>query len=120
LFPGITELFLTSILNTPQLKGVVLETFGAGNCMTETWFINLLKETILKGLHIINITQCIGGSVNMGQYETSSQLKEIGVISGKDMTTESAICKLMHTLGDESSSEEFKKKYETSLRGELS
>jgi L-asparaginase len=120
LFPGITKAFVKSILSTPKLKGVILETFGAGNCMTSMWFVDLLKETILKGIHIVNITQCIGGSVNMGQYETSSQLKEIGVVSGKNMTTESAICKLMHTLGDESSSEEFKKKYETSLRGELS
>ncbi|PKQ46825.1 asparaginase [Confluentibacter flavum] len=120
LFPGITEVFLKTILNTPQLKGVILETFGAGNCMTETWFINLLKEAILKGIYIINITQCIGGSVNMGQYETSSQLKEIGIISGRDMTTESAICKLMHMLEGGFSYEEFKTNYEMSLRGELS
>ncbi|WP_100613480.1 asparaginase [Confluentibacter citreus] len=120
LFPGITETFLKTILNTPHIKGVILETFGAGNCMTERWFIDLLKEAILKGIYIINITQCIAGSVNMGQYETSSQLKEIGVISGRDMTTESAICKLMHILSEGISYKEFKTKYEMSLHGELS
>ena len=119
IFPGITEAFLKTALNTLGLKGVILETFGAGNCMTDAWFINLLRETILKGIYVVNITQCIIGSVNMGHYETSSQLKEIGVISGKNMTTESAICKLMHILADDISYENFKLKYETSLRGEL-
>jgi L-asparaginase len=120
LFPGITEGFLGTALSTPQLKGVILETFGAGNCITEPWFINLLRETIAKGVHLVNITQCIGGSVNMGQYATSSQLKEIGVVSGKDMTTESAIGKLMFLLEKEISYKDFKNAYEMSLRGELS
>ncbi|MGE5944009.1 MAG: asparaginase [Flavobacteriales bacterium] len=120
LFPGISEILLKTILNTSGLQGVILETFGAGNCMTETWVMKLLKESILKGIYIINITQCIAGSVNMGHYETSAHLKEIGVLSGKDMTTESAICKLMHMLKDDMSYELFKTKYEMSLRGELS
>jgi L-asparaginase len=120
LFPGITEGFLRTALGTPQLKGVVLETFGAGNCSTESWFINLLKETISKGIYIVNITQCVGGSVNMGQYETSSLLKDIGVISGRDMTTEAAIVKLMLLLSNEISHKDFKIKYEMQLRGELS
>lgn len=120
LFPGITETFIRNLLNTPQLKGVILETYGAGNCMTDRWFIDVLKETILKGIHVVNITQCIGGSVNMGQYETSSQLKAIGIVSGKDMTTESAVCKLMCLLGNNIPYEKFKSKYEMSLRGELS
>jgi L-asparaginase len=119
LFPGITKTILGSILKTPELKGVILETFGSGNCSTEIWFINLLKETILKGIHIINVTQCISGRVNMGHYETSSQLKKIGVISGKNITTESAICKLMFMLKYDISNKKFKTVYESSLRGEM-
>ncbi|TDD76447.1 asparaginase [Flavobacterium caseinilyticum] len=119
MFPGINEVVLAAILSIPNLKGIILETYGAGNAPTEDWFINLLKEAINKGLHIINVTQCSAGSVNMGQYETSTALKEIGVISGKDITTEAAITKLMHLLGQETSGSEFKNAFETSLRGEM-
>ena len=119
LFPGITKTIIESIFNTPDLKAVILETYGAGNCTTESWFIDLLEEKISEGIHIINITQCSGGSVMMGQYETSNDLKRIGVISGKDITTESAIAKSMYLLGENISKEMFKSVYEMALRGEM-
>jgi L-asparaginase len=119
MFPGISEVVLAAILDIPNLKGIVLETYGAGNAPTEDWFISLLKKAINKGLHIINVTQCSAGSVSMGQYETSTSLKEIGVISGKDITTEAAITKLMYLLGQKITPNEFKKIFETSLRGEM-
>ncbi|QDO92994.1 asparaginase [Formosa sediminum] len=119
LYPGISQGILKSVFNTPGLKGVVLETYGSGNCTTEHWFYTILKSAISKGIHIINITQCSGGSVLMGQYETSEKLKAIGVISGKDITSEAAICKLMYLLGQHVSAKVFKTIYETSLRGEM-
>lgn len=119
MFPGINESVLSAIFSIPNLKGVVLETYGSGNAPTEEWFIQILKKAIKNGLYIVNVTQCSGGSVNMGQYETSTQLKKIGIISGKDITTEAAITKMMYLLGQNVASKVFKTIFETPLRGEM-
>ena len=120
IFPGISEVVVKSILCIPDLKGVILETFGAGNAPDSKWFIDLLKEAIKKNIPIINVTQCIGGSVLMGHYETSSVLKKIGIIDGRDITTESAIAKLKYLIGVNISFDNFRTVYETPLRGEMS
>ncbi|MFS4455934.1 asparaginase [Maribacter sp. 2304DJ31-5] len=119
LFPGIGEKVLYSVLNTEGLKALILETYGSGNAPTETWFLEAIKKAIKKGVHVINVTQCSGGSVIMGQYETSAQLKKIQVINGKDVTTEAAVTKAMYMLGAGISDKLFKTIFETPLRGEM-
>lgn len=119
LFPGISKNVLSSVLKTPDLKGIILETYGSGNAPSSEWFISELENAIKNNICVINVTQCSGGSVNMGLYETSTQLKNIGIVSGKDITSEAAITKLMYLLGQKVAPKVFKTIFETSLRGEM-
>ncbi len=118
--PGIPERMVCAMLEIPNVRGVLLETYGSGNTTTKPWFIESIKKTIKKGIPVINITQCISGSVQMGNYETSVALKKAGVIGGRDMTTEAALAKMMYLLGQQLGPKVFKSVFETSLRGELS
>ncbi|ULQ54957.1 type I asparaginase [Flavihumibacter rivuli] len=119
IFPGMTEPMVEAVLNTPDARAVILETFGSGNATTAPWFIDCLRRAIQRGLIIVNITQCDGGAVELGRYETSVQLKELGVLSGHDMTYEATLAKLMFLLGQSLSRKKIVELLETSLRGEL-
>jgi len=119
IFPGITENVVKSILGNPQIKGVVLESFGSGNIMKFDWFINCLKDAIQEGKIILNVSQCIGGQVEQGRYETSKSLNGIGVLSGGDITTEAAVTKLMFLLAQNLEVEDLKHHLTHSLVGEM-
>lgn len=119
IFPSIKESFVRHMLNAPELKGVILESYGSGNAPTSKWFLDCLKEAIDRGIVIFNVSQLIGGIVMHGRYETSKYLEDIGVISGSDITREAAITKLMFLLGSESNINDVKQKLKVSLCGEL-
>ena len=119
MFPGMDQGSVDHLFNYPAMKGLVIETYGSGNVTTADWFLGSLKKVVERGIPVINVTQCSGGSVTMGLYETSSALKKMGVISAKDCTTEASLAKLMYLLGQKISANSFKTIFETSLRGEM-
>jgi L-asparaginase len=118
LYPGISPKVVETILKA-DVRGVVMETFGAGNTTDEQWFTNMLKDAIDSGKVILDISQCKVGTVELGRYETSKQLKDIGVANGYDMTFESAVTKMMYLLGQIEDPKLVKELLETDLRGEL-
>ena len=119
LFPGINRRFIESVFNIEGLKGVVLETYGSGNTTTAEWFLDILEQAGKKNIIVLNVSQCSGGEVIMGRYETSRRLVELGVLSGRDMTTEAAMAKMMFLLGNENKTDEIKQKLQIPLCGEM-
>lgn len=120
LFPGINRAFVENFFSQKTLKGVVLETYGSGNALSEPWFLEILENALKNDIILLNVSQCTGGRVIMGKYQTSQKMKEMGIISGSDMTLEAAITKLMWALGNGDGNLEIKNTIEKDISGERS
>ncbi|EKB49025.1 asparaginase [Cecembia lonarensis] len=120
LFPGITAEVLEACLSIKGLRGVILETYGSGNSPSEAWFLDILEKAVKRGLIILNVSQCNGGRVIQGRYQTSKDLLRIGILSGGDITTEAAVTKMMFILGNESSDAQIRRKLVMPIAGEMS
>ncbi|MBR6250844.1 MAG: type I asparaginase [Bacteroidales bacterium] len=120
IFPGIREDIIRHVLTTPDLKGVVMRTFGSGNAPQLPWLKEAIAEATSSGKVIVNVSQCMQGCVEMSRYTTGYQLKEAGVVSGHNMTVECAVTKLMCLLSQYSDADTVRKLMTQDLRGELS
>ena len=119
LFPGLSEKTLRHLLSTPDIKGVVLRTYGAGNATTAQWFLDLIKDTVDRGIVVLNVTQCAYGSVQQSRYLAGDVLASAGVISGYDITFEAAVTKMMFLFGLGLDSTQVKYYLERPLAGEM-
>ena len=119
LFPGIQDSIVRHVLDAPELRSIVMRTYGSGNAPQRPWLMQMLKDAADRGVNIVNISQCAAGTVEMARYDTGFQLKNAGVISGYDSTVESAVTKLMHLQGHYSDYQMVRKFMNISMRGEI-
>ena len=120
IYPGITPHVMDAVIDTPGIRGLIVETFGSGNAPTSGWFTDAIKRAVAKGLIVLNVTQCQAGSVDMDAYATGVALKNEGVISGYDSTFEAALVKLFFLLGHYADNEDVKVNLLKNIRGEIS
>ena len=118
--PGITPEIARHILCEPDIRAVIMETYGSGNAISKPWFVEIVREAVSQGKILLNVTQCQKGDVNMDLYATGRALKEAGVVSGYDSTTESALGKLFYLLGTSADNEFVKVLLARNLKGEIS
>lgn len=119
LFPGMTPSVVLPLLESPANRVLLMETYGMGNAPTHKWLLDALRAYIRGGHTVVSVTQCRGGYVDMGRYQSSTALRDMGVVSGRDMTFEAAVTKIMWLLGAGHTGIELEELLVKNLRGEL-
>lgn len=118
--PGITPQVMKYFMCGEGTRAVIIETYGSGNAISKPWFTDIIRESSESGKILLNITQCLAGDVNMNLYATGKALKEAGVVSGGDITTEGGLAKLFVLMGECADNEKVKRLLEKNLKGEIS
>lgn len=118
--PGITPEVVRNILCGKDTRAIIMETYGSGNAPTRDWFLDIVKESSAMNKIIVNVTQCLAGTVNMNLYANGKALERAGVIDGYDSTTESALAKLFYLMGKSRDNEWVKAMMSRNLKGEIS
>ncbi len=119
LFPGMSKSVVVPLLESADNRVLLMETFGMGNAPTHGWLLDALRQYIKSGRTVVSVTQCRGGYVDMGRYHSATALREMGVVSGRDMTFEAAITKIMWLLGNGYAGFELEHFISKDLKGEL-
>ncbi len=119
LFPGLQENIIRGVLGIDSLRSIVMRTFGSGNAPQQPWFLRLLKKASERGIVIVNISQCVAGTVEMQRYGAGYQLQDIGVVSGHDSTVEAAVTKLMYLQACYNDTNIIRKMMNDSIAGEI-
>lgn len=119
LFPALNYSIFEQMLSCEGLRGVILQTYGAGNAPTHPLFLDSIRKAVERGVVVLNISQCVNGRVEMSLYQTGQALAESGVECGFDMTIEAATTKMSYLLGKYASAERVKAELNRDLRGEL-
>ena len=119
LFPGISPDLIRNVLR-PPLQGLVLEAYGIGNGPDQDReFLAAIEEATSRGVVVVDCTQCLEGSVDLGEYATGTALARAGVISGYDLTAEAALAKLYYLLSRGEPPDAVKRDMQRDLRGEM-
>ena len=117
--PGITPEAVRYFLYSPETRAVIIETYGSGNAPSGQWFVDIVREAVKSGKIIVNVTQCLTGTVNMNIYATGKSLEKAGVVNGYDSTTESALAKLFFLMGKSTDNEWVRQMMARNLKGEI-
>lgn len=120
IFPGIKVEMIDAVLHLPDIRGLILETFGMGNVPGGAGgrLTQVIASAVGRGIIVVNVSQCVNGFVSP-VYAPGTQLGRAGVIFGLDLTAEAALTKLSYLLSLGVSNVEITKSFTQSLRGEL-
>ncbi len=119
LFPGVQENIVRHVLDAPELRSIVMRSYGSGNAPQKPWLMRLLRDAVERGVTVVNISQCVSGQVEMSRYDTGYQLKDAGIISGYDSTVEAAVTKLMFLQAQYTDRQQIYNYMNKSIAGEI-